>query len=811
MLDFFRRYQRYFFLVITVVVIISFSFFGTYSTLGSNTWREQLAFKAVDGKEVTRSDVDEMAIFLATDNEDKQLYGGAWGPNFLNDGVIRKDFLETGLAQELVSAYRADVQDDLQKRLQKEKKYTPYMHPQAPFLSMENVWSYFIPDMTANFDTLRAAQDATDPGAFNSRIALFLGEKTFPSSSVKQVLRYQEKQYSWLKPDEDLNQRDLSLFGYHTLEDWFGPHFTRLVSQFIINAAILAEAQGYQVSKAEAMADLIRNTQTSYQQNQNKPSIGVASPEEYFTEQLRLLNMDQARAVKIWRQVLLFRRYFQDAGHSALVDTLAYQQFNQFSNESLFVDVYRLPAELRFGDYDTLQKFEVYLNAVSKQTRKDPLDLPTEFLSVAEVSRTYPELVQKRYVLDVAQVNDKKLQARIGIKDMWNWEIDEQNWATLKKQFPELNQKAGKTREERFETLDGLDSATRSKIDAFAKKAILRSHPEWIAQALADAQPQKMAVGLRTEGGKMPFNGLDAKDKRQAFIRLLDQASLNEGPAEGSPLYAYTADDQNYYRIRVLERSPDSEILTFAEANADGTLNDVRQRALEKYYVAIREQDPAAYQKENKEWKSFNSVKELVAEHYLNKTLAALQTVQKTLFVGDKEPSSWSKDQAASFRFYAHLQKAKEALQKKPEEASQFVRASEGEDKEQPSSRRPLKDQWLLEKATTSISRQKQEAGIDPAVAFAMVENTWSAIETPVNGNILFFQLKGKSDESSKQATAMAEQARQAQALLSAEAQRQLMRHVLQEIQAKGAISLAYLKIPQDSPANEPESLSSGF
>lgn len=64
MLDFFRKYQRYFFLVITVVIIISFSFFGTYSTLGSNAWREQIAFKAVNGHEVTRADVDEMTDFL---------------------------------------------------------------------------------------------------------------------------------------------------------------------------------------------------------------------------------------------------------------------------------------------------------------------------------------------------------------------------------------------------------------------------------------------------------------------------------------------------------------------------------------------------------------------------------------------------------------------------------------------------------------------------------------------------------------------------------------------------------------------------
>jgi hypothetical protein len=54
---------------------------------------------------MTRSDVDEMALFLATDSEDKMLYGGVWGLNFLNDGVVRKDFLETGLAQELALAY----------------------------------------------------------------------------------------------------------------------------------------------------------------------------------------------------------------------------------------------------------------------------------------------------------------------------------------------------------------------------------------------------------------------------------------------------------------------------------------------------------------------------------------------------------------------------------------------------------------------------------------------------------------------------------------------------------------------------------
>ena len=96
MLHHFRKYQRAIFLVITVVIIMSFSFFGTYRTLDStpNIWREQIAFKAINGDEVTRLDVEEMAHFLATDADDKiAIWRSIENTNFLNDGVIRNRFL----------------------------------------------------------------------------------------------------------------------------------------------------------------------------------------------------------------------------------------------------------------------------------------------------------------------------------------------------------------------------------------------------------------------------------------------------------------------------------------------------------------------------------------------------------------------------------------------------------------------------------------------------------------------------------------------------------------------------------------------
>lgn len=801
MLEFFRKYQRYFFLVITIVTIISFSFFGTYSTLENNTWREQIAFKAINGKDMTRSDVDEMALFLATDNEDKLLYGGVWGPNFLNDGVIRKDFLETGLAQELVLAYQAELQDDLQKRLEKERKYTAYIHPQARFLSAQNVWEYFIPEMNTYFQLLRSSTNAVDPASFSARVNLFLVERKFPSPNLRQVLRYQERQYNWLNHDQALDQSDLSMFGYHTTEDWFGPSFTRLISQFIINAAILAEQKGYQVSRAEVLADLVRRTELSYQQNKDNPSLGVASPEEYLNEQLRRLNMDQARAIKIWRQVLLFRRYFHDAGQSSLADVLTYQKFNDFAQESLTLDLYQMPAEFRFGDYSTLQNFEAYLAAVSNGKRTNSLALPDRFLTVKEVEKTYPELVQKTYLLEVAQVDTKNFSPRISLKETWNWEVEDQNWTQLKQQFPDLGMAKGETRQDRFDALDALDGITRAKVDVFARAAIVKSHPEWLEKALDEAQPKQMRIGLLIQGGKTPFNGLDTKTKREELIRLLDTASLNEEPAQGSKLSTFTGDQESYYRIKVIERAKDPEILTFAEAQNEGVLDAVKQRILERYYESNRAQSPLLYQKEDKSWKGFATVRELVTDQYFDKTLKELEQVNKE--VTENSPTgSVSKDQLASLRFYPHLSRVKTELEKDPAQSATLTQAP-GTGSSPSIKRRSLSDQWLVEKSEQQIDRSKQQKGSYAKEAFSLPLNGWSNIRSPINGELSFFQVKERGVNSEKE-VAIAQQTREAQALLSADAQRILMKHVLQEIIAKKAISLAYLTAPSEPQESPP-------
>lgn len=792
MLAFFRKYQTYFFAVITVVIIISFSFFGTYSTLSSNTTQEPTAFKAIDGTEVPRSELDELVLFIGTDNEEKRLFGGIWGPNFLNDGVIRNDFLGSGLAEILVSAYPEMVERDLQPRLEKEKHFTLYTHPQAKFLSLEGAWSYFSPEMKQHWEGLRSAEKSTSDDAFAARVALFLAEKKFPAPLARQVLRYQEKQYNWLRPDPNLDRIDLSLFGYHTLDDWFGPRFLRLVGEFIINSSKIAEQKGYQVSKAEALTELLRNAEISFQQNRNNPNIGVANSTEYFYEQLRRLGMDQNKASKVWRHVLLFRRLFQDMGNAVMIDPLTHKGLYEYATESVEGDLYRLSPEFRFANYRTLQKFQIYLESVSKQDKSDML-LPSSFLTIGEIRKKNPELLQKRYLLQVAEIKKESLQSKVGLKEMWNWEVEDSNWAKLKSAFPELGIKKGNTREERFAALDSLDDRTRTRVDALARASYVDAHPEWLKQALQEAETKQAVYGIRPQKGKTIF-GLE---NREELIRLLDEAPLpTEIAISDSALEVieklsnFEGGNSTLYRISVIDRAPQEEILTFAEADSAGVLDELLDRQLENFYLKIRETKPQEFQKEDSSWKPFADVKDRIADFYFEKIIANIRNSYTTAHPGQQQKLT-TPDLVASFRFYAYAQDVKSKIMQGAIDSS-FLLRSPSTPLESLHERPLLTDQWKLIKINYQTTRGDDAQEIDAKELFAISDKEWTEIHTPVNGDLYFFQLTKK--KSNTEVAAMFDKLQEAHQMLSNDAQRTYMHRILRDLKDKNALSLDYLE-----------------
>jgi GcvH upstream region-like protein len=619
---------------------------------------------------------------------------------------------------------------------------------------------------------LRKADNAVSPEAFDARVALFLDERRFPAPMLRQVLRYQQKQYSWLSPDPALEHADLSLFGYHTIDDWFGPRFLRVVAEFTINSSKIAEQKGYKVSKAEAMADLMRNAEISFQQNINNPYLGVANSTEYFNEQLRQLNMDQNMAAKIWRQVLLFRRLFQDVGNAALVDPLTHQQFYAYAQETVEGDLYRLPEELRFNDTRSLQKFETYLDAVAVRPKDDKalLVLPTEFLTAEEVKKNTPELVQKRYLLLVTQVNKKDLQTKVGLKEMWNWEVEDKNWERLKTEFPDLGIKHAGTREERMIALDSLNDKTRAKVDAFARAEIVDSHPEWQQKALQDAEAKQMIVGLRPTGGNSFVVGLD---NRKELIHLLDTVALGtqentdklsqEEKEASDKLSRFTADKNTFYRVSVLERTPQEEVLTFAEASNEGILDQLLDRK--------KSEDP-----------NFDKILNAIRKDYASNN-------------ADKTVPSTTDDWAASQRFNFVARNLQAKLKKNPADADTLVRLEEKDTspEEHLQKRSSLANQWKWVKAPYQVHRGTKidDLDIDKEEILALGPDAWTKVNTPINGDIFFFQMKQRVNNEDVEATY--DKLHQAHGLMADDAQRTYMHAVIDDLKSKNAISLDYL------------------
>ncbi|KAF3363267.1 Uncharacterized protein PHSC3_000157 [Chlamydiales bacterium STE3] len=783
MLGFLRKHQKYFFVLITIVIVTSFSFFGTYGTLGGNSIHEQVAFTTIKGTQVTRGELEQFAQFISTDQEDSKLYGGALGPNFLNDGVIRKDLLETGLAAILLDGYSSDFKNDLQAKHVREANFKPYAHPDASFVSSATVWTYFAPEMVKNLEFIQKTTDPTSKEAIQAKIALYLSEKRLPAPYLKQILYHQEKQYSWIPHDENLDYQDLSLFGYHSLDDWFGPKFSKLIAQFIINSAEIAEQKGYRVTYEEALADLVRNAHVSFKENQNSSRLSATNPNDYMQQQLLGMRLDRTKAVQLWQKVLLFRRLFQDIGNSTLVDRSIYDTFNQFANETATGDLYQLPEEFRFNEYQSLPLFEIYLNAIAKRSKEEQLalSLPSTFLTPEEVAKKTPELVHKRYLVELTKIAKRNLQAKVSLREMLSYEIADTNWKTLQKQFPELGIKEAGTAEERLNALDSLDTITRSRVDNFARSAIVDAHPEWIDAALEATPARREVLSVRLKGESPAISGLKKGDELMA---LLDAAPLNE---QQESLARLSFDKENYYKVLVIDRSENLEVLPYREARMTGVLDKLLDQKLEPFYVQVRNDAPEKFQNSDMSWKSFEEAKPLLAEIYLEPVTTAIK--KDFAKRSQSKNQEMTKDRTASLRFYSILEQAKKAIEKDSQLETKWVRQERLENLESNklSQALPLDEQWKLEKKETQLKRKQQSPLMHHQELFALPKASFSRIFDSPNGDAYFFHVTEKKVEDNPKA--FEEQIARARFLLGSEAEQMFLYDLLSLIKAKQAIS----------------------
>lgn len=780
MLQFFRRHQKILFIVVTFVVVVSFCFFGTYGTMSQPEGPADYELgKGVSGQAIKSREFMALCRLLESSVLDRASKEGL--PNLLNPGVIEKEFLSTGLGLMLVKPYFSEMKKELDERVKKIHNFRPYVHPKSSEVSAEWVWGVFSTSFAKRYQLLKSRSDQATTESFALMNQLYVDQLSLPPShTLKQILVMQQNG-AGLDPDPLLEQADLSLFGFKSLEDWFGPKFVPLVAGFVLNAAQSATALGIEVKTDEVREDLLKNIYQGYQQLTRNEKMTSEEVNQYYLAKMRGMGLDEAGLLHAWKQVMLFRKLLEEAGSQVQMDSLVYQQFDQFAKESVEVDLYQLPKALQFSDFLSMLKFQLYIEGISQEgvSLRKTGALPVNMASIEHIEKRSPQFVESLAEVEWRSVTREELEGSISLKETLNWELLEENWSLLQKMFPSLEGQAHAEVSQRLSLLNRLSGEERAKVDAFARAQMVSSQPERLVAALQLAPVKTVSLGLRPGADFVSALGMQENGE---ILSLLKTASLKgeEPNASSQRLHSYTPDQKHLYVIDVLSRQDEKQILTLAQATQDGTLDRLLNQVLEAGYPDVRKKHPSVFKTTAGEWKPLEQVKEPVGRYLFADLLKAVEEgycAKGGSLPAETTPLSFYSDA----RFFALMDEAKQRLASSAEAIPSLL-SQQSDD--------PLAAQWLLQKEPKQLTRSTQTLFPNEEL-FSLGQNQWSKVKVGVGGSLSFCLMKQKG----KGGELPIEGAEQGHQILSQDARKDLMVHLLQKMHTeKGLNLLSYLR-----------------
>ncbi|MBN2478825.1 MAG: hypothetical protein JXA94_01215 [Parachlamydiales bacterium] len=748
MLKFFRKNQRVFFIFVAFFIIVTFSFFGTQKVAGSSTFskkKDKQIATSINGKKINLSDVELMSYFLTTDAEDiNSSNQSSFAINLLNDGVIKNDFLRSDLAKVFIQNYFDVFKPFLEKNHEKIKRYVPFRHFYDSNISIKNIWDKFNPKISEKLEVLKK-ETLINENYLSLLIDLYVEQSKVPAELARRMMVYQERHTQNIQPDIRLYQDDLNMFGFKNTFEWFSKDFVDLISQFIINVASLAEEKGYSVTKQEALDDLINNLNVSLKQLNI-----TGATNDYFSKQLQSLGLNEKNAVDIWQKVLLFRKYYKDVSDNVLMDNLAQKDFNLFSSKEANIIHFSLKDSLQINNLDDLMKLEMYLLATTD--KKNPLDLPNEFLKTEEIEKNYPELIEKRYSIKLKHTNLQKAALKIKVQDMYSWQLEDANWMKLKDKFFFISNAI--TKEEKLKILDKLDFAKKDQVDSFSRLEMLKDKKELIDTSLAEATENELDLNINLKNPKLPLNSLKNPDE---FVELI---STNDS------IEKYTQDNENFYSVVVMKRDSEKYLISFERARKEKIIDDSLNNYLKSKYEDFKITHADKFKNSQGEFLSFDNAKTKVFS-------LAFQDVFDEIKSKCNIKSSNLND-LAKYRLFSYVNDLKNNIQNDLNYLSN------------------INDQWRLIKEAKTIQRSKEQSDLQK-IAFSLKENSFSNIELKNNANIEFVYLKDFQD-----AKIMEDEVNQAKKAISLEMHEIITKKLLKQIMNNNSIVLPIKETKKD-------------
>lgn len=792
MLGFIRKFQRSVFIVVAGVIIATFSLFGVQKSQKSPKVinENRVIGHGVDGSKIMQEEVSLLTRFIISDCNDFQLLQKGRMPNFFNSGVIRKDILSSGIGKMLINSYFNELKGELKQRVDRHRRFRPYEHPSAPFISLQALYGQLIPKQKDNLDRFIHSESSEDMEAFSLLIDLYLGESSLPEHLVRQYLLMQQNAYSWIPKDPNLERARLSLFQCDSLHDWFGDQFVELCAQFINNSALIAKQKGYKITPQEAKVALMRNGYDALKREKPSETISKEEVGTLFAQQLRSLDMDEKEAVECWQKVMLFERLFDDVGSATFLDSHLYKTFYGFASKSAELDLYRLPKALEISDFFSLAQLQFYLTAVSHVGQS--LDLPKNFKKAELIEKTFPELVETRFLIEIAEVKLSDLALNVPIKMMWEWQVQPENFLNLEKKFSELSLKKGDKGDDFFGALEGLEPNLRAKVDLHSREEIAKTRGDWIQEGLNQApfKQRELSFSLLATNpltqDKSESIALKALLEKAAFKNVLEENKEALEAREALHLCFFEGD--TYYRMHLLDRDVEKSVLTFEEAANRGILEKIAINKLQEEYEAVKEKGGSPFKREDNTFKPFEEVRDLVAEQMLGGLLEKIDAFCDQ----SKIPTTVERKSALDsfypyYRFYPFLQAARHDIRTQ-QDTSPFLQKTEREEKEGVLTKKaPLSEQWTFEKSSEIFKNHDKSPYFNSEI-FSMVEKSWSAIEQKnSSSHLYFYKLNTKSGPSGD----FSKEVEEGKEMLSKEAKCFYMTEVLNLLKEKQAIHLS--------------------
>lgn len=546
MLQIFRRHQKVIFFFTTILIVFSFVFFGTFQAFLSHSQApDEVVYVTKGGTKIRHSQMQQMVHYLSNERRDPITARDLLENNFFNQGWISNTFLHLEAAKKLFLAQKEINQELMEEKLLKERTFSPYINPMNLNMSAEAIWAFVAPEINENLKKLRETTSWEE--AFSYKCALYSAQRRFPPAMLAQTLLYSGGQ-SPGGYDPRLLKGDLGLFGYKTLQDWFGEPFVKQCAKLVFEAADLAKEKGFKVTRAENQHEIHNCLVKSYKEVAGQIQDQVPHPFALYQLYLRHRGLTEAGFESLNETLLLCRRLLDQYSSVPLVDALSFEGFHSYAYEYATVKLKQLPSYLKL-DQEKWPALEAYLKGTSPRVTAREFSLDP--YPVEMIRERSPFLVGREYAFYYNEVSLKQLESKVSLKETWAWEADAQNREAIEKAFPDL----ARDEESWEERLSKLSSTRRQKLDAFARGEIVKSHPEWVEKAFQESIMKETSLLVADSGAckEFPLKGIM---DIPAFLSALESTQ---------ELHGYTQDKKHFYRVLRNQDLTPKRILTFKE------------------------------------------------------------------------------------------------------------------------------------------------------------------------------------------------------------------------------------------------------